>query len=153
MHYHFFMKVLASLSTLDLVIVLSIVGALILGALIFFLAGLHHPPKNHAIIIERAGLYDSTYDSGTHFKMPIVYQKVGVYCIVPQVRKYIAQNGNHLDVTFQIMDVKKYHYCGYRFEEIMRMIEKENSEINLTILTDKFEQYGLKFIGIKKSLN
>ena len=145
------MTILANLSKLDIAMLISIPSAILLGALIFFLAGLHRVPKNHAIIIEKAKEFYCVYDKGAHFKMPIAYQKVGIYCIVPQVRKYTANNGNNLDVTFQIEDVRKYHYSGMTFVDIMQKIEKENSEINLTILTDTFNQYGLKFISINKS--
>lgn len=146
------MQIIYSLSSLDIAMIISIPAVILIGIGIFLLAGVHRVPKNHAIIIEKMKEFYCVYDSKTHFKMPIIYQKVGVYCIVPQVRKYVANNGNSLDITFQIEDVKTYHYLGVTFEEIMRKIEKENSEINLTILTDTFSKYGLKFINIKKSL-
>ena len=104
------MTIFAKLTNLDIIMLISIPSAILIGVLIFFLAGVHRVPKKHAIIIEKAKEFYCVYDSGTHFKMPIAYQKVGVYCIVPQVRKYTANNGNHLDITFQIEDVKKYHY-------------------------------------------
>ena len=146
------MEILANIQTLDLVIIITIPSVLLLGLLIFFLAGIHHPPKKHAIVIEKVKEFYCVYDKGTHFKMPIVYQRVGTYCIVPQTRTYIANNGNSLDITFQIEDVKKYHYSEIKFDEIMKKIEKENSEINLTILTNSFSEYGLKFISIKQSM-
>ena len=146
------MTIFAKLTNLDIIMLISIPSAILIGVLIFFLAGVHRVPKKHAIIIEKAKEFYCAYDSGTHFKMPIAYQKVGVYCIVPQVRKYTANNGNHLDITFQIEDVKKYHYSGKTFFDIMQEIEKENSEINLTVLTDSFNKYGLKFISINRSL-
>lgn len=143
---------LGKLATIDLVIIIAVPSAILLGAFIFFLAGLHHVPKNHAIVIEKVQQFYCVYDKGTHFKMPIAYQKVGTYCIVPQTRVYTAKNGNTLDVTYQIVDVEKYHYSQMTFEQLMDRIEKENSEISLTILSEYFDKYGLKFIGIKKSL-
>ncbi len=144
------MILFAKLSALDIAIIISIPSAIIIGLLIFFLAGLHRVPKNHVIVMEKARNFYCIYEKGTHFKMPIAYQKAGVYCVVPQTRTYTANNGNHLDITYQIVDVKLYHYSGLRFEDIMHKIEKENSEINLTTLTDNFNKYGLKFINIKK---
>lgn len=143
---------LANLKPLDLIIIISIPSALLLGAIIFFLAGLHHPPKNHAIVIEKVKEFYCVHDKGVHFHMPIIYQRAGVYCIVPQTRTYVANNGNSLEITYQVEDVKTYHLNHITFEELMRKIEKENSEINLTILTDNFAKYGLKFINIKKSM-
>ena len=147
------MEILLKLQPLDIAIIIAVPSALLLGLLIFFLAGIHHPPKRHAIVIEKVKQFYCVYDKGTHFNMPIVYQRVGTYCIVPQTRTYIANNGNSLDITFQIDDVKKYHYSSIKFDEIMKKIEKENSEINLTILTNSFAEYGLKFISIKQSMH
>ena len=147
------MYLVLALSTLDIVMLITIPVVLLIGAGIFFLSGVYRVPQNHAIVMEKARQFYCIYEAGTYFKMPIAYQKVGIYCIAPQIRKYTANNGNNLDITFQIEDVQKYHYCGMTFENIMARIEKENSEINLTILTDTFNKYGLKFIGIKKSLN
>lgn len=146
------MTILAKLQPIDIAIIIAVPSAILIGLLMFFFAGLHHPRKNYAIIIEKARAFHCVYDQGFHFKMPIVYQRVGTYCIVPQTRTYLTNNGNNLDVTFQIEDVKTYHYAPIKFNDIMRKIEKENSEINLTILTETFNKYGLKFINIKKSL-
>ena len=147
------MKLLAGLSPLDVAMIISIPSAMALGLLLFFLAGIHRVPKNHAIIIEKARNFYCVYDSGVHFKMPIAYQRVGVYCIAPQTKKYIANNGNSLDITFQIVDVKLFHYSDVSLDHIMKGIEKENSEINLTVLNEYFSKYGLKFINVKKSLD
>lgn len=147
------MTMLTKLSALDIAILIAIPSAILIGLLIFFLAGLYRVPKNHAIVIERMKEFHCIFDKGTHFKMPILYQKVGTYCIVPQIRRYTANNGNKLEITYQIVDVKKYHYSYIKLEDLMARIEKENSEIGLTVLTDKFESYGLKFIGIKKVID
>ena len=141
------------LSNIDLVFIIAVGVSILLGLFIFFLAGLYHVKKDYAIIIERAREYYKTYEKGWHFKMPIKYQRVGLYCLAPQVRTYIANNGNKLSVTYQIVDVKKYHYSGMKFEVLMKVIEKENSEITLTVLENKFNEYGLKFINIKKAVN
>ena len=137
-------------SNIDLIFLIAIGVAILLGLFIFFLAGLYHVKKDHVIIIEKAREFYKIYESGWHFKMPIVYQRVGLYCIAPQVRRYIAKSGNKLSITYQIVDVKTYHYKGMRFELLMKVIEKENNEITLTVLENKFAEYGLKFINIQK---
>lgn len=141
------------LSQLDLLLIITIPVVILIGLVIFFFAGIHRVPKNHAIVITKAGQYYCYYTKGIHFKFPIVYQRAATYCIVPQVRKYVAENGNHLDITYCIKDVEKYHNNRILFNDLMKRIEKENSEINLTTLKSSFEQYGLEFISIKKSLN
>ena len=139
------------LSILDTVLLISAGAAILIGIGIFFLVGIYHVKKDYEIIIEKAGEYYTTLKQGTHFKMPIAYQRVGSYCVAPQLRTYVAKSGNKLCVTFQIEDTKKFHYCGLKFETIMAVIEKENSEITLTVLQDSFAKYGLKFINIQKA--
>ena len=147
------MNVLIKLSALDIALLISVGVIVLLGALVFFLAGIHRVPKDHAIVINKAGQFYCVFDKGTHFLMPIAYQRAGVYCTAPMVQKYVANNGNHLDVTYQIVDVEKYHNNRISLDDLMKRIEKENSEINSTVLSEKFSLYGLKFININKSLN
>ena len=142
---------LVYLSTLDTWLIIIAASAVVIGLIVFFIAGLYKVPKNHAIIFERAGKFNSYYDKGVHFKFPIVYQRVAVYCIVPQTRTYVAENGNKLDVTYLIKDPIKYHYSNVRFESLMKKIEKENEDVSLQVLQDTFTNYGLEFISIKKS--
>lgn len=142
---------LVYLSTLDIVLIILAASSVLIGVVFYFFAGLYRVPKNHGIIIEKAGQFSNYYDKGVHFKAPIVYQRVAVYCIVPQTRKYVAQNGNKLEVTFTIKDPVKYHYSGYRFDDIMEEIEKENEDVSLQVLQDTFIEFGLEFISIKKS--
>ena len=147
------MDTIINLSALDTALLIGLCVIVALGILVFFLAGLHRVPKNHALVINKAGEFNCVYTKGVHFKMPIVYQRAGTYPLSPMVQKYVANNGNHLDVTFQIVDVEKYHKNRITLNDLMKRIEKENSEINSTVLSDKFALYGLKFINITKSLN
>ena len=143
--------VITYLSTFDIALIIIAASAVAIGLIILFFAGLYKVPKNHGLIFERAGKFNSYYNKGVHFKFPIVYQRVAVYCIVPQTRKYVAANGNKLDVTFLIKDPVKYHYSNEKFEGIMKKIEKENEDVSLQVLQESFVQYGLEFISIKKS--
>ena len=147
------MSNIINFDALDIALLISLGIIIVLGILVFFLAGVHRVPANHAIVITKAKEFYCVYDKGTHFLMPIVYQRAGVYCTAPMVRKYVANNGNHLDITYQIVDVEKYHKNRITLDDLMKRIEKENSEINATVLSEKFSLYGLKFININKSLN
>ena len=149
----FYMDMIINLSALDTALLIGLGIIVALGILVFFLAGLHRVPKDRAIVINKTGEFYCVYTKGVHFKMPIVYQRAGSYPLTPMVQKYIATNGNHLDITFQIEDVEKYHKNRITLNDLMKRIEKENSEINSTVLSDKFALYGLKFINITKSLN
>ena len=139
------------LSTLDTVLLISASAAILIGIGIFFLVGIYHVKKDYELIIERAGEYYTTLKQGTYFKMPIAYQRVGSYCVAPQARTYITKSGNKLSVTYKIEDSKTFHYCGLKFETIMSVIEKENSEVTLAVLQNSFAKYGLKFINIQKA--
>ena len=145
------MAMINLISTLDLALLIGAGSAILIGAAIFFLTGIYHVKEDYEVIIEKAGEYYTTLTVGNHYKMPIVYQRVGSYCVAPQVRVYNTKVGNKLSITFQIEDTKKFHYCGLKFETIMAVIEKENSEIDLTVLQNSFAKYGLKFINIKKA--
>ena len=145
------MAMINLISTLDLALLIGAGSAILIGAAIFFLTGIYHVKEDYEVIIEKAGEYYTTLTAGNHYKMPIVYQRVGSYCVAPQVRVYNTKVGNKLSITFQIEDTKKFHYCGLQFETIMAVIEKENSEIDLTVLQNSFAKYGLKFINIKKA--
>lgn len=141
------------LNNFDLIFIIAVGVALVLGAIIFFFAGLYHVKKDYVIIVEKARKFYALYEEGWHFKMPVAYQRVGLYCVAPQVRRYVATSGNKLSITYQIIDAKKYHYSGINFDTLMKVIEKENSEITLTVLENKFNEYGLKFINIQKVVN
>ena len=139
-----------TLSNLDIALLIGVGSAIIIGALIFFLAGTYHVKKGYEVIIEKANEYYTTLREGWHFKMPIVYQRAGTYCVAPQVRRYTSQAGNKLSVTYHVKDTKTFHYCGLQFETIMLKIEKENSEITLPVLQNTFSKYGLEFLNIQK---
>ena len=139
------------ISDLDIALLIGTGAALVIGAAIFFLTGIYHVKQDYEVIIEKAGEYYTTLRSGNHYKMPLVYQRVGYYCVAPQIRVYNTKVGNKLSITYQIEDTKKFHYCGLKFETIMAVIEKENNEINLIVLQNSFAKYGLKFINIKKA--
>ena len=147
------MSIVINLDALDTALLIGAGIIIALGILVFFLTGIHHVPKNRAIVINKAGEFYCIYYKGTHFKMPIIYQRAGSYCTEPMVQRYVTLNGNPLDITFQIEDVEKYHKNRISLTDLMKRIEKENSEINSTILTDKFALYGLKFINITKALS
>ena len=148
-----FIGMIINLSALDSALLIGGAILLVLAVLIFFLVGIHRVPKNHAIVLNKVGEFYCVLDKGTHFKMPIIYQRAGIYCTAPVVKRYIANNGNHLDVTYQIVDVEKFHKNRITLDDLMKRIEKENSEINSTVISEKFALYGLKFININKSLN
>lgn len=139
-----------SLSNFDIALIIAASGAVVLGIIFLFLAGVHRVKKGYCIIVEKVREYYATYYEGWHFKFPIIYQRVGLYCLVPQVRRYVSEAGNKLSITFKIEDPKTYHYKGINFETLMKVIEKENDEITLTVLKDKFHEYGLEFINIQK---
>ena len=139
-----------ALPNLDIALIIGASAAIVIGAIIFFSFGIYHVKEGRAVIIEKAGAYYKTLKPGWHYAFPVIYQRVGSYITSAQIRRYRAKNGNKLSVTYQLEDVKTFHYAHTDFETIMRKIEIENETINLEILQNEFAKRGLKFINIKK---
>ena len=139
------------LTNLDIALLIATGAAIVVGAIIFFSVGIYHVKEGRAVIIEKAGLYYKTLEPGWHYCFPIIYQRVGYYVTAPQIRRYQTLSGNKLSVTYQLEDVKTFHYAQTQFETIMRKVEVENPEINFEILQKEFAKRGLKFINIKKA--
>lgn len=137
---------------LDLILLIGTLGVFVVGFLIYLTAGLYRPRKGYAIIIEKLGVFESCFDKGVHFYWPLVYKCVGYYCVVPQTRRVTFQETLTLEMTYQIVDPKLFHYSGYKAEEYMHKVRKENSELTLAILKDEFKKIGIDFINLKRPL-
>ena len=137
----------------DLFLIFSGLFVILLGGLIFLLIGVYKVKENHAVIIEKINTYHKTIYKGWHYYLPIIYRRVGYYCIAPQKRCVTLSNGKVLYVTYQIEDVKQYHYSQTNVEQLLNRIRKENESINKEILESEFKKRGLIFISLSDSQN
>lgn len=138
------------MTELETALLIACIAAIGIGAIFFFVAGIYHTKKDHAIVIEKAGKFQGVYYEGWHYFLPIKYQRRGTYVTAPQVIRVKVQDGPVLEVTYKIVDVEKYHYQGIPIEAIVNRIRKENAEITVEILKQGFIEKGIEFINIKR---
>lgn len=141
------MKIL--LSNLDIVLIVSVIASLIIGTAIFFIVGVHKIKPRYVAIIEKIDRFYCIAKAGWHFYMPIVYKRVGIYCIAPQQVGVTLSNGNKLFLIYQIEDPKLYHYQGVDVQTHLNVIDKHNKNITTKLLEEEFKKIGVKFISIK----
>ena len=138
------------LDSLDIALLISGIGALLVGAIIFFIVGIYKVKPKHVIIIERVNTFYKVVGKGFHFFMPLVYKKVGTYCIAPMQEGITLDNGNKLYLTYQITDPQTYHYKGIDVGTYLNKINKLNETITTELLEKEFLLIGIKFISVKK---
>lgn len=141
------MKIL--LSDFDIALIISGIAALLVGAAIFFSVGVNKIKPKHVAIIEKVDQFYCVAKSGWHYYMPIVYKRVGIYCVAPQQVGVTLSNGNKLFLVYQIEDAKTYHYKGINVQTYLDAINKHNENITTTLLDEEFKKIGVKFISIK----
>ena len=137
------------LSTLDIILLITLGATVILGSLIFFLAGIYRVKKNTVMLIEKAEQFYNIYPEGTYFFMPVIYKRKGIYTIVPMEKDIHIEGLRDLILTFQVIDVKKYHYYSGDVEKKVRETYLNNPEINEDILKDALDSIGIKYINIR----
>ena len=133
--------------TITLLIILG--GVLVVGTLLFFLAGVYRVKKNQVMIIEKAGAFYKECHEGHYFFMPIVYQRKGVYFKDVITRPITTINNNQLLLTYQIEDFQKYHYSGRDIEGTINKMHEEKGEMNEELLISTLAGIGVKYISIK----
>lgn len=142
------MKIL--LSNFDLALLISLGVGLLLGGLIFFSVGIYKVKPKYVTIIERIDTYHKTIKSGWHYYLPIIYRRVGTYCVAPQQIGITLENGVKIQLIYQIEDAKTYHYTGIDIQTYLYKINKQNENITTTLLESEFKKIGIKFISISK---
>jgi regulator of protease activity HflC (stomatin/prohibitin superfamily) len=134
----------AQLSTLDfLLIVLSI---LCFGIILFFITGFIRIKKGCVAIIERMGMYVGTYQHGLRYFMPLVYRRVGMYKMGVTNREVDISRYEKSNVTYEIMDVKLFHYSGHDFDGIVRIAYRDHKDNMDAYLKDAFQKVGVDYI-------
>lgn len=129
---------------------LIIAGVLLLGGILFFLTGFIHVSKGRVAIIERVGMFVGIYKSGMHYFAPIIYRRVGMYRI-GEIKEIYPINRSEYRITYEILDVKKFHYDGHHDVEGILRASLNDSKDNLSeVLTKRFESVGVKFISLER---
>ena len=138
------------MSELDIVLLIILSSVILLSVIIFFLSGVYRVKKGYTMIIEKAEEFYKECGEGKYFFMPVVYKRKGIYPLSPLEKDVHLENGNTLILTFQIIDVKKFHYSSRDVELEINKAAKENEEMDEEVLRSTLENIGVKYLGIRK---
>lgn len=129
---------------------LVFVGVLILGGLLYALTGFIHVKKGCVAIIERVGNFVGLYKPGTYYFAPVLYRRVGMYRI-GEISSNFYVNRDEYKITYEITDVKKYHYVGaHDIEGILNASLKDSKDNLSEVLIIRCENIGVRFIKLEK---
>ena len=129
---------------------LIFLGVLLLGGLLFFLTGFIRVYKGRVAIIERVGQFVGLYKPGIYYFAPILYRRVGMYR-VGEIKETYLINRVDYQITYEITDVKQYHYVGHHdIEGILRASLMDSRDNLSETLIKRCEEVGVKFITLEK---
>ncbi|MCR5333249.1 MAG: hypothetical protein K6E11_04465 [Bacilli bacterium] len=134
----------------DMLFLIIILGALLLGGILFVLTGFINVRKGRVAIIEKAGEFVGIYREGTYYFAPIVYRRVGMYSMGEISETYLI---NRIDykVTYEIIDVMKYHYEGHHDMYGLVKASLVDSKDHLSdALKTRANAIGVRFIKLEK---
>ncbi len=129
---------------------LIMLGIVLLSALLFALTGFIIVKRNCVAIIERIGNFVGIYKPGVYYFAPLLYRRVGMYRI-GETNQIIDVNRIEYKITYEIIDVKKFHYIGKHDIKGVLVASLNDNKDNLSqTLIKHYEQIGVKFITLEK---
>ena len=137
------------ISDLDKALLIALAIGLVVGLVIFFITGLFRVKEGHVMIIEKMNEYHKICEKGWYFFLPVKYRRVGYYNIQEQTRVITLGEVKKILLTYQIIDVKKYHYSQVRVEHYVELIRKKNPVMSEEILANELNKIGIKYISVR----
>ena len=128
---------------------LVFLGILLLGGILYALTGFISVKKDRVAIIERVGQFVGLYKPGLYYFAPMLYRRVGMYRVGVIKDQYLI---NRIDyqLTYEIVDVKIYHYVGkHDIEGILRASLKDSRNDLSNVMSKRCEAIGVKFIQLE----
>lgn len=128
---------------------LVFLGILLLGGILYALTGFISVKKGRVAIIERIGQFVGLYKPGLYYFAPMLYRRVGMYRVGVIKDQYLI---NRIDyqLTYEIVDVKIYHYVGkHDIEGILRASLKDSRNDLSNVMIKRCEAIGVKFIQLE----
>ncbi|MCQ2793337.1 MAG: hypothetical protein MJ221_02810 [Bacilli bacterium] len=128
---------------------LVFLGILLLGGILYALTGFISVKKGRVAIIERVGQFVGLYKPGLYYFAPMLYRRVGMYRVGVIKDQYLI---NRIDyqLTYEIIDVKIYHYVGkHDIEGILRATLKDSRNDLSNVMNKRCEAIGVKFIQLE----
>lgn len=134
----------------QLTYLIIIIASIIIGAFIFFLACIYYVKKDTVIIIEKVEKFYGVYKHGFHFFWPFVYRRRGTYPVKTTSKDILLANGKKAKVTYNIIDVVKYHYGPYSIEKLFNNLIIKEEKVTFDLLKKELINIGIELINIKQ---
>jgi regulator of protease activity HflC (stomatin/prohibitin superfamily) len=138
------------MSKLDIILLIVLGSTLVISVILFFVSGIYRVKKGYMMVIEKAEKFYQVCPEGRYYFMPVMYKRKGIYPLEPLEKDLHLKNGNVLLITYQIVDVKKFHYSSRDIELEVNKAVGENPEMSKEILETTLDNIGVKFLGIRK---
>ena len=134
---------------LEITLLIVVIVVLVIGPLIFFLSGIYKVKKNQVMVIEKIDTFYKLYEEGKYFLMPILYKRRGVYTLGKQTRLLKIEGLKDIEITFEINDVKKYHYSKDDVISKINEVYYSGVQIDEEILKNSLMDIGVTFISAR----
>ncbi len=124
-------------------------GILLLGGILYALTGFIKVKKGRIAIIERLGLFVGLYKPGLYYFAPMLYRRVGMYRVGEIKEQYLINRINY-QITYEIVDIKQYHYVGkHDIEGVLNVTLKDSKDNLSEVLIRRCALIGVKFIQLE----
>ena len=130
---------------------ITILSVFVAGAILFVLTGFINVKKGYVAIIERAGRYIGTYQSGLHYFMPLVDRRVGLYKLGECRRLVEIDRFVTYFLEYEIIDIKAFHYSGHDLDGLARLALKEAPQDPSLSLKTRCAFIGVRYIGFEEN--
>lgn len=138
------------MSKLDITLLIILGSTLVISIILFFVSGIYRVKKRYMMVIEKAEKFYQVCPEGRYYFMPVMYKRKGIYPLEPLEKDLHLKNGNVLLITYQIVDVQKFHYSSRDIELEVNKAVDQNPEMSKEILETTLDNIGVKFLGIRK---
>ncbi|NMV82320.1 MAG: hypothetical protein GX816_02065 [Erysipelotrichia bacterium] len=120
-----------------------------LGIVLFIFTGFINVKKGFVAIIERAGIYIGTYQSGFRYFAPLVDRRVGLYKIGKCRRLVEVDRYKSYFLDYEITNFKDFHYSGHDLDGLVRLALNESPDDLSLSLKTRCALIGVCFIAIE----
>lgn len=134
----------------DIVILISVICAFVIGIIIFFIACIYRVKKNSVIIIEKMQEFYNCYYEGWYFFWPFVYRRVAYYHLKNNKKTFRLNNGKKAEITYDINNPKMFYYSKKTVDGFINEITLLKDDINFDYLKINLEKIGIQLKDIRQ---
>lgn len=131
-----------------IILLLIIIICIIIAIFLIILSGLFYVKKDYAAVFEKMYSFYAVKGKGIYFFTPFFIRRVGYYSLEAN---HIKINLKNFDVfiKYKIEDVKKFHYSGHCFNEVISEELRKIDDNFENLINTTAEKYGIKIMLIK----